>query len=95
MQQEENNQELIILEVPAYGSFVYKSDIRNLLGIHTYDHWAREIELIKAEQEDFSDLYTQGSSHHRISTHLARLIIESIYHRSGQLVKLQFVWGGG
>lgn len=81
-----------ILEVRCNGSFVYKTEIRQVLNLERRSHWNSEIQLLKETQDGFWDEYLPFLHRTQVTTEIARTIIETILNRAGENIELKFCW---
>lgn len=71
-----------IVELQAFGSWVYKVHIREALNIQRSDLYLEEIELLKQDIEGFKIMYEQKTKKHRVMIDVARVIVSTIYERA-------------
>lgn len=75
----------------AYGSFVFKQDIRQVLNIRSLRNWQEEIALLTVTMNEcFAQEIKQYRRSKKIPVDLARKIILTILERSGEEVELRF-----
>lgn len=79
------------VQVQAYGSWVYKWHIREILNLQRSDQYREEIEILKNDIDNFEELYREKAQKHRVRIELAELIISTILERAnGVNVKVVF-----
>lgn len=72
----------VTVDVPVYGSWVFKQDIRRILGINRSEQYLEEIEILKKDLDGFAKLYKENSQKRRIRVEVARVIICTILERA-------------
>ena len=86
----EENVRRIEVTIECFGSHVYKQDVRRILNIPNHMVWLEEIELLKKEYQDFAEFYQSNARRKRLSIPLARTIIERIFGKTGEEIKVIF-----
>jgi len=90
MSEQNNEQETKVIEVPACGSFVFKAVLRQKLNIGNTGLYNQEISLLKNTVEGFSELYENQKRKKKVSIEVARIILITIFRRSGDEVTIRF-----
>ncbi|NRB54044.1 MAG: hypothetical protein HRU41_40725 [Saprospiraceae bacterium] len=74
-------QDIILITIPANGSFVYKADLRAVLGIDKHSHYIQEIRLLCKEIDGFAEEYHSKSDLVKVQLSLAIRIVKIIIER--------------
>lgn len=83
-------QDAKVIEVPACGSFVFKSVLRQKLNISTKGLFHEEIAILEETVSGFSELYEAQKRKKKVSIEVARIILITIFSRSGDEVTIKF-----
>ena len=86
-------EEAKVVEVAAFGSWVYKYHIREILNIQRSDQYREEIQILENDLPGFRKLYAEQSQKHRVRVEVARIIISTIMKRgTGRNTEVRFVY---
>ncbi len=86
---DQENNDSIKIHLTANGSFVYKADLRAVLGIETSRHYRQEIHLLCKELDGFQAQYQVGSDLLKVRLGVAIIIVSTILSReTGKAVEV-------
>jgi hypothetical protein len=75
--------ETIIIEIPIEGTWVWKYDLRSIIGVNIKG-WSEEIKIIEQNNPDFADSYIKYKNYRRVPIALAKVIILHVYQAMGE-----------